>query len=382
MTIQYNFDQSTNRANTRSLKWDKYDESIIPLWVADMDFQVSPEIQQALEERIAHGIFGYTRPDLEWAQVVVDYYQHTHNWAIKPEWIVWVPGVVASMNLACKAWSPEHDKVLTPEVIYPHFHSAPGNNNKACLLMPMTYDQGRLRVDLEALPADPGKDAQVMLFCNPQNPGGCVYTKAELEAIDAYCQQHKLILVSDEIHADLILDEDKKHIPYGTISDHALNNCMVLGAASKTYNVAGLACSWAVIPNDDLRTSFQKAMHGIVSEINPLGYLATITALQTGSEWQSQLLDYLRGNRDYLAQEFAAIEGINMLPLESTFLAWVDVSELGLDNPPAFFEAAGVGMSPGAGFNDSNFMRLNFGCQRAVLEEAISRIKQALASLR
>lgn len=380
MTSQFDFCKPTNRANTRSLKWDKYDDQIIPLWVADMDFEVSPEIQQALEERVKHGIFGYTRPDLEWAQVVVDYYQNTHNWSIKPEWVVWVPGVVASMNLACKAWSAHLPKVLTPEIIYPHFHSAPSNNNKDCLFMPMTYAEGRLRIDLASLPDNPSTEAKVLLFCNPQNPGGCVYTADELDAIDAYCQKHDLILVSDEIHADLILDQDKKHIPYGSISDHALNNSMVLGAASKTYNVAGLACSWAIIANDQLRTSFQKAMHGIVSEINPLGYLATITALQTGQQWQQQLLDYLRGNRDYLAHQFASIEGMNMLPLESTFLAWVDVSELGLDNPPAFFEAAGVGMSPGVGFNDKNFMRLNFGCQRAVLEEAINRIKQAIAN--
>ncbi len=380
MTIQYNFDQPTNRAQTRSSKWEKYPPGTIPLWVADMDFEVSPTIRQALADRVAHGIFGYTKPDLEWAKAVTDYYQTTHNWTIKPEWIVWVPGVVTSMNLACRAWSQDHNKVLTPEVIYPHFHSAPTNNNKQCLFMPMTYAQGRLRVDINSLPAKPHQDAKLMLFCNPQNPGGCVYTAEELQAIDAYCQQHELILVSDEIHADLILDADKKHIPYGSISEYALNNSMVLGAASKTYNLAGLACSWAVIANDELRSSFQKAMHGIVPEINPLGYIGTVTALQTERDWQQQLLQYLRGNRDYLAQEFDAIEGMNMLPLEATFLAWIDVSELGLENPPAFFEAAGVGMSPGAGFNDANFMRLNFGCQRAVLQEAIARIKQALAN--
>ncbi|MDP6190898.1 MAG: PatB family C-S lyase, partial [Gammaproteobacteria bacterium] len=363
---------------THSLKWNKYAPDVIPLWVADMDFEAAPVIMEALQSRLAHGIFGYTRPESDWAQVIVDYYQQQHSWTIKPEWVVWVPGVVASMQLSCLALSGEHNTVLTPEIIYPHFHSVPVNSGKQRHLLPMTYDQQRLRIDLARLPEADTSDASIMLFCNPQNPGGCVYTREELAQIDDYCQANNLILVSDEIHADLILNDDKKHIPYGSISEHALDNSIVLGAASKTYNVAGLACSWAIIANDTLRQRFKAAMHGIISEINPFGFEATVTALQKGGEWQGQLLDYLRGNRDYLAQQFATIEGMHMLPLESTFLAWIDISELNLEDPAAFFEAAGVGMSAGAGFNDKRFMRLNFGCQRAVLEEAIARIRKVL----
>ncbi|MDP6968441.1 MAG: PatB family C-S lyase [Gammaproteobacteria bacterium] len=378
MSIPFNFDKATVRTGTHSSKWDKYSADIIPLWVADMDFECAPVIMEALQARLAHGIFGYTRPANDWSQVVVDYYQQQHNWTIQPEWVVWVPGVVASMHLSCLALSEHHNTVLTPEIIYPHFHSIPVNCGKQRHLLPMTYDQQRLRLDLTKLSEAPTTDAKIMLFCNPQNPGGCVYTHEELKQIDDYCQANKLILVSDEIHCDLILDQNKKHIPYGRISEHALHNSVVLGAASKTYNVAGLACSWAVIANDTLRPRFKAAMQGIVSEINPLGFEATVTALQAGNEWHSQLLDYLRGNRDYLAQQFATIDGIHMLPLASTFLAWIDISELNLENPTAFFEAAGVGMSPGSGFNDKRFMRLNFGCQRAVLEEAIARIRRAL----
>jgi len=184
--------------------------------------------------------------------------------------------------------------------------------------------------------------------------------------------------VSDEIHADIILDEDKKHIPYLDISTHALNNSIVLGAASKAFNVAGLACSWAVIANDELRQAFKDEMHGIISEINPFGYTATLTALTHGDDWLAAMNGYLRDNRDYLMDQLNGIKGLRMLPLESTFLAWIDVSELQLENPCAFFEAAGVGMSPGIGFNDANFLRLNFGCAKSVLEEAVKRIKAAL----
>ena len=380
MSKQFNFDQLTNRSGTHSLKWDKYNDDVIPLWVADMDFEAAPVIVKALQERIAHGVYGYTRPSEDWAQVVVDYYQREHNWQIKPEWLVWVPGVVASMNIACLTLSPDHDTVITPQVIYPHFHAAPKNSGKKSYYQPMSLLQKRLSLDLDRLNEAPTDDAKVMLFCNPQNPGGCVYTADELAKIEAFRAANDLIMVSDEIHADLILDQDKQHIPYGRISEDAQNNSIVLGAASKTYNVAGLACSWAIIANDKIRGSFQKAMHGIVSEINPLGYEATITALEKGGEWRAEALDYLRGNRDYLAQEFASIDGMDMLPLEATFLAWIDISGLGLDDAPAFFEAAGVGMSPGAGFNDKNYMRLNFGCQRAVLEEAMQRIRKAVAA--
>jgi cystathionine beta-lyase len=242
----------------------------------------------------------------------------------------------------------------------------------------MTYAQDRVRIDLDELEKRNAQDARVMLFCNPQNPGGAVYTRQELERIDAYCEANKLILVSDEIHADIILDDDKCHTPYLDISPHALNNSIVLGAASKAFNIAGLACSWAVIANPEIRQAFQAEMHGIVSQISPFGYTATLTALEHGDDWLEAMNIYLRANRDYLLAEFATVKGIRMLPLESTFLAWLDVSELNLEDPAAFFEAAGVGLSPGKGFNDANFLRLNFGCARSVLEQAIGRIKSAL----
>ena len=378
MSIPFDFDKTTNRTGTHSQKWDKYPADIIPLWVADMDFEAAPEIVEAMQSRLAHGIFGYTKPSHDWNQAIVDYYQQQHNWTIQPEWILWVPGVVASMHLSCLAFSTQHSHVLTPEIVYPYFHTVPVNCGKQPYLLPMTYAQQRLRIDPSRLSEVPTNKAKVMLFCNPQNPGGCVYSRDELLQLDAYCQENNLILVSDEIHCDLILDQDKKHIPYASISEYALTNSVVLGAASKTYNVAGLACSWAIIPNDTLRSQFKAAMHGIVSEINPFGYEATVAALQKGHDWHAQLLTYLRGNRDYLMQEFATIDGIEMLPLESTFLAWIDISALNLANPAAFFEAAGVGMSVGKDYNDKRFMRLNFGCQRAVLEEAVALIKGAL----
>ena len=376
----FNFDDVIERRGTHSSKWDKYKgQDIIPLWVADTDFKVAPVILQAIEERVKHSVFGYTRTDLERNQIIVDYYQKKYMASIEADWIVWVPGIVASLSLAVRSLSKQHKDVLTPDMVYPYFHTVPVAAGKTANHLAMTNAQDRVRIDLDKLEQHDATNAKVMLFCNPQNPGGAVYTHEELSRIDAYCKANNLVLVSDEIHADIILDEDKKHIPYLDISEHALNNSIVLGAASKAFNIAGLASSWAVIANPELRQAFKDEMHGIISEVNPFGYTATLTALEKGDEWIATMNDYLRGNRDYLLAEFSQIDGIRMLPLESTFLAWLDVSELKLKDPCAFFEAAGVGLSAGEGFNAPGFLRLNFGCARSVLEEAIKRMKKALA---
>ena len=378
-TDDFEFDKIIERHNTNSLKWEKYaPQDIIPLWVADTDFKVAPVIQAAIEARKDHAIYGYTRANQQSNQMVADYYQVKYGCHVKAEWVVWIPGVVASLSLAIRSLSKHHDQVLTPDIAYPYFHSTPLASGKQDNHLAMSYDQGRLRVDLEALGDHDAQAARVMLFCNPQNPGGAVYTQSELKRIDSYCEANQLVLVSDEIHADIILDEDKFHVPYLGVSDHALQNSITLGAASKAFNIAGLACSWAVIANPSIRQAFVNEMHGIVSEINPFGYTATLAALAHGAPWLTAMNSYLRANRDYLIAEFSLLPDIDMLPLESTFLAWLDVSKLQLEDPCKFFEKAGVGLSPGRDFNDANYLRLNFGCPRSVLESAMARIKTAL----
>ena len=376
----FEFDRVIDRRNTDSLKWQKYaHQDIIPLWVADTDFKVAPVIQKAIEVRTEHGIFGYTRPNEQCNRALVNYYQTKHGCHIEADWVVWVPGVVHSLSLAIRSLSKLHSQILTPDIAYPYFHSIAAAAGKQAHHLTMTYDQDRLRIDLDALNTHDPHNARAMLFCNPQNPGGAVYTQAELQRIDAYCEVNELVLVSDEIHADIILDEDKYHLPYFAVSPFALNNSIVLGAASKAFNIAGLGCSWAVIANPTIRHAFKQAMHGITPEISPLGYAASVAALAHGGPWLCAMNTYLRGNRDYLMAQFAHIPGINMLPLESTYLAWLNVSALQLDDPCNFFEKAGVGLSAGKGFNDSHYLRLNFGCPRSVLESAMGRIKAALA---
>jgi cysteine-S-conjugate beta-lyase len=373
------FDQIIDRNNTHSLKWDKYrGQDILPLWVADMDFKVAPAIQAAIEERSCHPIYGYTRDQMDWNHQVVERMQYKYGWQIKPEWVIWVPGVVPSMHLACRSLTPNHTHVLTPEIIYPHFTSTPCLSGKQATTVAMTYAQGRLRIDLDKLGSSTPTQSRLLLFCNPQNPGGCVYTATELTQLDQFCQQHNLLVCADEIHADLILDRHKRHIPYASVSSYAQQNSIVLHSPSKSFNIAGLACSVAIIPNLELRQTFKRSMEGIISEINLFGYAAALAAYRNGEPWLQELLSYLCGNRDYLIDQFSQIKGIDMLPLEATYLAWLNVAELGLKQPTQFFEQAGVGLSPGTFYGDANFLRLNFACPRSVLEQAIGRIRKAL----
>jgi cystathionine beta-lyase len=187
-----------------------------------------------------------------------------------------------------------------------------------------------------------------------------------------------LLVCADEIHADLILDRHKRHIPYASVSAYAQQNSIVLHSPSKSFNIAGLACSVAIIPNLELRQTFKRSMEGIISEITPFGYVAALAAYRDGEPWLQELLNYLRGNREYLIDQFAQIKGVDMLPLEATYLGWLNVASLGLKQPAQFFEQAGVGLSPGTVYGDANFLRLNFACPRSVLEQAVGRIRKAL----
>ncbi len=216
------------------------------------------------------------------------------------------------------------------------------------------------------------------MFCNPHNPGGTVYRREELLQLAEIVLRHQLIICSDEIHCDLVLEPGLQHIPLASLGPEIAERTITLMAPSKTFNIAGLGCSFAVIQNPQLRRDFQRARKGIVPDVNLLGYTAALAAFREGDAWNLAQLNYLRANRDYLVEAINAIPGLSLEPIEATYLAWIDVSAAHLDNPMHFFEQAGVGMSPGRDFGDERFMRLNFGCPRALLEEAVKRIRRSL----
>ncbi len=373
------FDRDIDRKRTSSQKWDKYGErDILPMWVADTDFRSPPAIIDALQRRIEHGVFGYTLTPAELTEVVLERLQRLYHWEVEAEALVWLPGLVCGLHLACRSVGTSGTAVLSPSPIYPPFMSAPRLSDRQLISVPMRQYAQRWLIDFEALQAAISADTRLLLFCNPQNPGGSVYRRHELEQLLEICQRHDLVLCSDEIHCDLLLEPGVQHIPAASLDLQAAQQTITLMAPSKTFNIAGLGCSLAIIPDPQLRQQFKRIKRGIVADVNLLGYTATLAAYRDCDAWNRQQCDYLRDNRDYLLREINAIDGLKLDPFEATYLAWIDVSALQLKNPAAFFEQAGVGMSSGADFGDSRFMRMNFGCTRSTLEEALRRIRHAL----
>jgi cystathionine beta-lyase len=374
-----NFDRIIDRRDTASEKWEKYrDTETLPMWVADTDFMSPPAVIEALQQRISHGVFGYTQTPAELNRLVIERMHRLYGWTIAEDWLVWLPGLVCGLNLSCRSLGAEGDSVLAPKPVYPPFMTAPRLSSRQLITVPMQQQGARWLLDFDALQAAITADSRLLLFCNPHNPGGTCYRRDELERLAAIAQQHDLVVCSDEIHCDLILQPGVQHLPLASLNSTIEARTITLMAPSKTYNIAGLGCSFAIIPDPELRKTFRRVRRGIVPDVNLLGYTAALAAYRDGDAWNRRQLDYLRGNRDYLVREINRIPGLHMEPVEATYLAWIDVSAAKLDNPAHFFEQAGVGMSPGRDFGDDRFMRLNFGCPRGLLEEAVRRIRSAM----
>ncbi len=377
----YDFDQIIDRSNATSAKWEKYHgRDILPMWVADTDFAVLPEIQQALHRRAEHPVFGYGHTPKRLTDLLVERMARLYNWEIDPEWLVFLPGIVGALFLACRATGKPGDRVFRPGIIYPPFVKAPQMNEQQSEPIPMDWRDQRMLIDLDWLEQQGPRPGQLLLLCNPQNPGGAIYREQELQRLADIVLENDLLLCSDEIHCDLLLDRDKKHIPIASLNRDIEARTITLMAPSKTFNLAGLGCAFAIVADEKLRRDMHVNPY-IVPHVNVMGLAAAEAAYEFGDEWVNQQCEYLAGNRDYLIERINAIPGLRLGPIEATYLAWIDVSALGLDDPPGFFENAGVGMSPGRDFGDDGFMRLNFGCPRSRLETAVERIRRALENL-
>jgi cysteine-S-conjugate beta-lyase len=380
MTTPFNFDAPVDRQGTASLKWDKYKgRDIIPLWVADMDFASLPAVIQALHDRVSHGVFGYTIPPVALVEAVQTMLKKEYGWEIKPEWLTWLPGLVCGLNVACRAVAKGDVFTFTP--IYPPFMTAPTLSGRRLVTAPLRLQGNRWEMDLEAMEGAITPDTRLLLLCNPHNPTGRVWSRTELEALAAVATRYDLIICSDEIHSGLVLDEDKRHIPLAILSPEIARRTITLNAPSKTYNIPGLGCSFAVISDPGLCRDFRQAMDGIVPHVNLLGYAATQAAYRQGEDWRRELLAYLRCNRDLVLERVAALPGLRSTPVEATYLAWIDTRGTGLGQPADFFERAGVGLSDGAAFGSPGFLRLNFGCRCELLAQALDRMQTALEIL-
>lgn len=379
----FDFDHVPERRGTDSQKWQKYaGRDVLPLWVADMDFKSPPAVIEALQARVAHGIFGYARPVKSTVDAVVVAMEQRYGWKIDPAWIVWLPGLVVGLNVTAQAFAQPGEEVLTLSPVYPPFMSAPKNSARVSVSVPFVLHDGAWAIDWEALERAVTPKTRLFYLCNPHNPLARVWRRAELVRLAEFCERHNLILCSDEIHCDLILDPALPHVPTSVLSPEIAARTVTLMAPSKTYNVPGLGTSIAIIPDAMRRARFIRAAAGIVAEVTNLGFTACEAAYRDSEPWRQALLAYLRGNRDYLLDTIAReLPGVRVeAPVEATYLLWMNVSALGLKDPTAHFEEHGLGLSDGAmfGATKGTHVRLNFGCPRATLVEAMRRMKAAI----
>ncbi len=392
--MSFDFDTVLPRLGTDSQKWQKYpDRDILPMWVADMDFRAAPAILEALHRRVEHGIFGYARPVKSTVDAVVNACATRYGWTIDPAWIVWLPGLVCGLNVTAQACAVVGEEVLCLTPVYPPFMTAPKNSGRVSVPVPLALHPGPTglgdgfwAIDWEALEAAVTPRTKLFYLCNPHNPVARVFRRDELVQLAEFCARHDLVLCSDEIHCDLILDASLPHLPTALVAPEHAARTITLMAPSKTYNVPGLGTSFAIIPDAALRARFVRATAGIVAEVTTLGFAACEAAYRDSEDWRQALLAALRGNRDRI---FAALCGGELpgvkiaAPIEATYLAWLDVSALGLTDPVGYFEAHGVGLSDGAFFGAprGSHVRINFGCPRATLDEGLRRMAAAIAAL-
>ena len=373
------FDRVIDHRGGDSMKWSRYaGRDVLPLWVADMDFAAPPAIVDALQKRVAHACFGYSEPWPALYEAVLASLWREYGWRVAAEWLVWLPGLVTGLNLACRAVDGD---VLTATPIYPPFLTAPRLSGRRLSTVALRFEAGRWRWDLAALEAARTPTSRLLLLCHPHNPVGRAWNLEELGEIAEFCKRYDLIVCSDEIHCGLILDEGRQHLPLALVDTELAARSITLMAPSKTYNVPGLGCAFAVVPDAALRRRFVAAARGIVPHVNTLGLVATEAAYRDCEDWRRALLGVLRRNRDCVEAAIAGIPGLTVSHVEATYLAWIDATGLGVADPAAFFEAAGVGLSDGADFALPGWVRLNFGCPLATLEAALERMRVACHAL-
>jgi cysteine-S-conjugate beta-lyase len=375
-----NFDKIINRHNTNSYKWNKYPQDILPMWVADMDFEAPVEVKNALQKIVDHGIYGYSAMPAKLLDIFVERLSKFHHWNIEKEWVVCLPGLVPGLFNTTGLFPEKSIKTLVNTPVYHHFlHSA---DQQIRCEIPFIWQNDNWTIDFLEFEKVVSQGVKLFLLCNPHNPNGHVFTKGELEFISNICLKYEVLLCSDEIHCDLILNESKKHISVATLNKDIENQSITLLSPSKTFNIAGLGCSFAVIPNVVIRQKFIKGMFGIMPMLSSFAYEAALAAYQDGEVWRQEMLTYLRINHAYFLKEINEIEGLEMKPLDATYLAWVSYEGLEIENFTEILERFGLGVQDAILFGSKNHFRINLATQKINIETAVEIIKTAVESLK
>jgi len=378
------FQQLTDRRSTESIKWNYFDEDVLPMWVADMDFLCPPQVIEALQKRVEHGIFGYPTEPPRMREVIVDRLKRRYDWSIEPEWITYIPNVFSGFHLAAHAVTRPGDGVLLTPPVYQPMLLVPGNVDLQGQLVELIHSEdGTYSVPFDRFEAAITGRSELFILCNPHNPIGKVYGRDDLERFGEICLKHDLIICSDEIHADFIYP-GHKHVPIASLSREIADRTITLMSPVKSFNVAGIPFAFAVISNPDLREQYQNAGKGLVVHPSAMGFVAAMAAFEHCDQWSADLVKVLQANRDF-ANEFIEkeIPGIKMTPMEGTYLAWLNFQGTDSQGAPHEFllKKARVALNDGALFGPGGegFARLNLACPLARLQEGLRRIRDALS---
>jgi cystathionine beta-lyase len=383
LTQTQDFDEIIGRRGTDSIKWNLYDEDVLPLWIADMDFLTAPAVRDALRERVDHGIFGYVVEPVELREILVERLRRLYAWKVEPEAFLFLPSVVCGFNLVHQSVTKRGDGVLLQPPVYFPIRIAPKNSRATAQPVPLVRrGDGRHEIDFDALEAAVTKKSRMFMLCNPHNPVGRSYSEQELAELGDLCVRHRLTICSDEIHGDFVYD-GARHVPIASLSPEIEAQTVTLIAPSKSFNIAGLHSAVAIIPNKELRERVVQAKRGLVPSVSILGYVGMLAAYRDGEEWFAELFAYVEKNRNFV-HEFikAEMPEIQVGPIEATYLAWLDCRGANLPGDPYefFLREARVATNPGPIFGPQGegFIRLNFACPRAMLAEGLTRMRDAL----
>lgn len=377
------FDILPDRKNSISLKWRIYEPDVLPMWVADMDFRSPEAVIRAIQKEVDRGVFGYPDGSDEFKAVLVNWLDELYRWRVAPEEILLIPGIVTGLNVVSHLFSKAGGEALVQTPIYPPFLSSPGTAGLTRVDQELVRQpDGSYAIDFAAFESAITDRTRVFMLCNPHNPVGRVFRREELERLAEICLRRNVLICSDEIHSDLIY-AGHRHIPIASLHPEIARHSITLMAPSKTFNIAGLQCSFAIVQNPELRAQLKKAGEGMSGWVNLMGMIAGKAAYEEGRDWLRDLMVYLQGNRDYLFDFIQQrLPGVNMAKPEGTYLAWLDCRAAGIvGNPSEFFhQKARVAVNDGASFGKGGegFVRLNYGCPRSMLEEALQRMKSAL----
>lgn len=379
--MKYDFDEIISRRNTCSYKWDgENGEEVLPMWVADMDFRTAPAIVQALQERVAHGIFGYTRVPEAYYEAVSDWFGRRHGWKIPCEWMIYTSGVVPALSAVIKALTVPGDKVVVQTPVYNCFFSSIRNNGCECVTSSLVRECDTYRIDFEDLERKVA-GAKLMVLCNPHNPVGRVWTKEELERIGTICIRHGVTVVSDEIHGELVY-LGHVYTPFASLSDEFARHSVTCFSPSKAFNIAGLQIATIVAQNEDVRRKIDRAINiNEVCDVNPFGVVATLAAYREGEEWLCQLTDYLWENYQCMKRFCATFLPLfPLMKLEGTYLVWMDCRKLGVSSAHLeehLIREVGLHLNAGTMYGEEGegFMRWNIACPRASLIEGLERFR-------